>query len=300
MICFGQLVYGSGISMKISVCLVFVSLLLLTACRGPESLEPVVTSQVSITPLGETGQLLTPSPVDQKPLGGAYPEPEVTMPSQSPQSTSVATENEAYPPPGSTSVTGGSDAYPPPGTLATTTGQELGNFNQPYPAPETDIPLGSTGTSQSQGISGQTAVSTPTTTLIPTSNPTITSISTATPTPTAPMGLVRTELRASDPSEFSLVSGELQLVMFFAHWSPLSKSMAPVMNALEEKYQDRITFFYLDIDDPSNNFYKYLLGDRLPPVFFLIDSQGIVLNEWQGFVMPEEFEAAFASVVITP
>ncbi len=117
---------------------------------------------------------------------------------------------------------------------------------------------------------------------------------TATPTPIP--GVVRTQLKASDPTEFSLTAGETQLVEFFAFWSPISQSMAPVMYILEDRYQNRIHFFYLDIDDPANNLYKTLLGDRLPPVFFLLDGEGNVLHEWQGYIKAEDFEASFATL----
>ena len=273
----------SGFYLKISICFGFASLLFLAACRGSKLSELMMTPQPGTTTLVETVHPLTPSLMDQKTLSGAYPEPEVTLSqAKKESSTPVTPGNEAYPPPDVVPTTGLTPSSFPPlpdATLTPTTSeQSQGNSEQPYPDPESDNPLNITPTGTLQGINDQTA----------------------TPTPTATMGLVRTELKASDPSEFSLVSGELQLVMFFADWSPISKSLAPVMHALEEKYQERITFVYLDIDDPANNLYKYLLGDRLPPVFFFLDGQGNVLNEWQGFVNPEDFGGVFASVGNSP
>jgi thiol-disulfide isomerase/thioredoxin len=109
-------------------------------------------------------------------------------------------------------------------------------------------------------------------------------------------GRVRTDLVASDPANFSLASGEIQLVEFFAVWAPISSSMAPVMNSLEDQYKGRIRFVYLDLDDPANALYLHLSSDRLPPLFFLLDGDGRVIHEWQGFIKREEFEAVFATV----
>jgi thiol-disulfide isomerase/thioredoxin len=110
--------------------------------------------------------------------------------------------------------------------------------------------------------------------------------------------MVSTRLEATSPEEFNPAAGRMQLVEFFAAWSPLSKSMAPVINALKEKYGESIGFVFLDIDDPANGIYKHLLDKRLPPVFLLLDGAGNVQQEWQGYVAVSEFENAFA--VSTP
>jgi thiol-disulfide isomerase/thioredoxin len=117
-----------------------------------------------------------------------------------------------------------------------------------------------------------------------------------TPPPSVTPGIVRTRIRATDPRSFEIVSGQRQLVEFFAYWSKTSQSMAPVIHALEDRYDERIRFVYLDIDDPQNNLFKSLIDDRLPPLFYLLDGQGNVLGEWQGIVPAAEFESAFANV----
>jgi thiol-disulfide isomerase/thioredoxin len=114
------------------------------------------------------------------------------------------------------------------------------------------------------------------------------------PAPTP--GVVRTRIRATDPRTFEIISGQPQFVELFAYWSKTSQSMAPVVHALEDGYDDRIRFVYLDIDDPQNSLFKALIEDRLPPLFFLLDGQGNVLGEWQGFVPAAEFESAFAGI----
>jgi thiol-disulfide isomerase/thioredoxin len=108
--------------------------------------------------------------------------------------------------------------------------------------------------------------------------------------------LVRTRLQATDPRTFEIISGQYQLVEFFAFWSTISKSMAPVVYSLEDRYQDQIRFVYLDIDDPANSLFRSLIGSRLPPLFFLLDGQGNVVKEWVGYVSAEEFESVFASL----
>ncbi len=68
------------------------------------------------------------------------------------------------------------------------------------------------------------------------------------------------------------------------------------MNGLEDRYKDRIGFVYLDLDDPANSLFKALLKGRLPPFFYLVDAQGNLLQEWQGYVPIDVFENAFASI----
>lgn len=105
--------------------------------------------------------------------------------------------------------------------------------------------------------------------------------------------VVRWVLRPSDPSEFRLINDRPQLIVLYAwDWSPESRSLAPVLNALEGRYHNQIKFLFLEIDDPRNDLIVHLLGNRLPPVIYLVNSQGFVLDEWQGFVNIEELEGA--------
>jgi thiol-disulfide isomerase/thioredoxin len=101
--------------------------------------------------------------------------------------------------------------------------------------------------------------------------------------------------KVSDPATVHLDSGQTQLVEFFATWSNLSKSMAPVLNRLEAKYSERIQFTYLDVDDKANSRFKQALGYQFPPHLFLLDGQGKVLKVWKGYVRVEELEEAFAT-----
>ena len=58
--------------------------------------------------------------------------------------------------------------------------------------------------------------------------------------------------------------------------------MAPSVHGLEQQYGKQVDFLYLDVADPGVERAKAELGFRATPHFFLIDSQGAVLNEWQG------------------
>lgn len=69
--------------------------------------------------------------------------------------------------------------------------------------------------------------------------------------------------------------------------------MAPIVHGLEQQHSDRLTFVYLDVDDPANQEFMQTLGRRAQPEFYLLDAEGNVLQQWFGIVSPEEFEAAF-------
>lgn len=108
---------------------------------------------------------------------------------------------------------------------------------------------------------------------------------------------IRTQLEATDPTTFRLANGQIQLVEFFAFWSPISKSIAPILYLLETRYGDRVNFVYLDIEDPANDLYTKLIGDKLPPVIYLIAADGSVIREWNGLISLEELEEGLQSVL---
>lgn len=72
--------------------------------------------------------------------------------------------------------------------------------------------------------------------------------------------------------------------------------MAPVLNNLDERYGDRILFTYLDVDDPANSLFKALLGERLPPVIYLLEADGSIIAAWQGYVPIRDLENAFSQI----
>ncbi|RME88061.1 MAG: hypothetical protein D6770_07855 [Anaerolineae bacterium] len=73
--------------------------------------------------------------------------------------------------------------------------------------------------------------------------------------------------------------------------------MAPIVHGLEAKYYTRITFVYLDIDDPRNEEFKRQFGFRSQPEFYLLDGQGNIVKKWVGRVSVEDFEAAFIEIL---
>jgi hypothetical protein len=65
------------------------------------------------------------------------------------------------------------------------------------------------------------------------------------------------------------------------------------VHGLEQAYGDKITFVYLDIDDPRNDEFKRQLGYLYQPNLFLLDGSGAIVQEWLGPVTGEELAAAF-------
>lgn len=73
--------------------------------------------------------------------------------------------------------------------------------------------------------------------------------------------------------------------------------MIPIVHGLQAKYEDRIGFVYLDIDDAANAEFKRALGYRVQPHFFLLDADGQVVQSWLGRVSEAELEQALQSVL---
>ena len=70
--------------------------------------------------------------------------------------------------------------------------------------------------------------------------------------------------------------------------------MAPMVHGLEAKYFGRITFTYLDADEPDTKSFQQKLGFFYQPEVYLLDGDGKVLQKWVGFTSEDEFEAEFA------
>ncbi len=66
-----------------------------------------------------------------------------------------------------------------------------------------------------------------------------------------------------------------------------------MVHGLEVEYWDKVTFVYLDIDNPQNDGFKEQLGFRYQPEFYLLDGSGNLVQKWVGFVPEAEFTAAF-------
>lgn len=221
-----------------------------------------------------------PSPVEpglETSAGSPYPEPVETQagtPSVTPATgtlliTGTATMTAAISP-GATG-TAGSTLAPPP---------QIGS--SPSPSPLTTTPGGQTGTPQLTPPAG-VVTGTITPTAGPTSPP---ATATTTPTPTLTPTLTEPdpEFHPTDPDEVRLDSGRVQLVEFFAYWCGTCRAMAPIIHRLEERYDARMNFIYLDVDNPDTLELKRELGYRRLPHLFLLDADGKILRSWGGSV----------------
>jgi hypothetical protein len=69
--------------------------------------------------------------------------------------------------------------------------------------------------------------------------------------------------------------------------------MAPMVHGLEAKYFGRITFSYLDADDPQTGEFQRTLGFHYQPEIYLLDAEGNVLQKWVGYASEQQLEEAF-------
>ena len=70
-----------------------------------------------------------------------------------------------------------------------------------------------------------------------------------------------------------------------------------MVHGLEAKYYGKIKFSYLEISNPQNaDFIKYL-DFQYRPSFYLLDSDGKILNKWIGYQTQDQFESVFAQYV---
>ena len=168
----------------------------------------------------------------------------------------------------------------------------------PYPGPTQSAAQVITASPTSGIPSAVPGTAIPTNTLVPTNTPlpTLTPAPTSTPTPELPPP-IRTELSATDPDQFQLNSGDVQLVEFFAYWCVTCRSMAPMIHSFEALYGDQMNFIYLDIDDPANAQFEKALGYRYQPHFFLLDKDGKILQQWIGWMTPEDLRNAIEAAL---
>jgi len=64
------------------------------------------------------------------------------------------------------------------------------------------------------------------------------------------------------------------------------------VHGLEAEWGGQVEFVYLDIDDPATEPFKRQLGYRVQPHMFLVNGDGLVLQQWLGFVDAVTLEAA--------
>jgi thioredoxin 1 len=298
------------------VIIYFLFIILVSACGGsstqttpsstptiPETVNAPVTREI---PLPSN----TPGPqIDNS------PEPISTLltPSDIPVVTDI---QNPFPQPSENSIVQGNTQNPYPQPIINTS--IAGNGQEPYPQPIQFTPVSGNGqtpypdpneppSNTTQNPSTTTTQLPPGSHVLPTSTQAIAlnPIQSPVPSSTATFEatndatsttIVSTGLKASDPTKVKLASGNYQLIEFFAFWCPICKSMAPIMNGLQGKYQGRLALIYLDIDDPLNKPFKEALGYRYQPHTFLLDGDGKIIQQWVGFVTVEEFETVLAPI----
>lgn len=249
-----------------------------TSTSPPATLPPTSTS----APPTET-VYPPPAPTQPPPLSSPYPYPypsvvpPTSYPAPSPQLPT------SYPPP-ATLFPSPTSPYPYPAAPSTL----FPSPTSPYPIPPGGAPVPTLAQPTTRSEYPVPGATTPAPTPAGGGVPTV-------QVPTFTPGVLRSRLQATDPRTFQIVSGQTQLVMFFAYWSPESNSMAPVVTVLESRYKDRIRFVYLDIEDPANDLFQRLIRGRLLPLIFVLDAQGNVLHEWQGIVPSQDLDRALST-----
>ena len=67
-----------------------------------------------------------------------------------------------------------------------------------------------------------------------------------------------------------------------------------MVHGLEAKYFGKITFSYLDADDPNTFDFQRTLGFYYQPEIYLLDADGNLLQKWVGYTSEQEIETVFA------
>jgi len=267
--------------------------ILISACSGKPTQITATQSTVEIVDIGTsepaTATMEPGSTIKSKFENDAKASltPTITEILQTPTSSP-----EIYPPPIITSPASGiTSPYPVQNSEPTIPG----NMVEPYPQPLINTPI-SVNTQDPYPPPVLNPNATQPIAINPIQTPIATVEATANSTSVFTItAIVSSKITASDPASVQLISGKYQLIEFFAFWCPFSKSMAPVMNGLENKYQGRVAFIYLDIDNPANKPFKDALGYKVQPHTFLLDGDGKILHQWKGFTPVEDLEA-----VLTP
>jgi hypothetical protein len=63
-----------------------------------------------------------------------------------------------------------------------------------------------------------------------------------------------------------------------------------MVHGLRKKYEGRINFAFIDVDDARNLETRQTLGSIYTPEFYLVDKNGNVINKWIGLTKLKDFE----------
>jgi thiol-disulfide isomerase/thioredoxin len=85
---------------------------------------------------------------------------------------------------------------------------------------------------------------------------------------------------ATNPADFKIASGQLQLVEFYAPGDPASEKTAQLMHSFEKRYHGKVNFVYLDVLDPRNKANLDKLNELFYPQFTLLGASGQILDQW--------------------
>jgi len=78
---------------------------------------------------------------------------------------------------------------------------------------------------------------------------------------------------------------ETCLVDFYADWCPPCKMLAPVLEAVSEKYKDKINFYKINIDENNSIALKYEIM-YVPTL--IIFKNGEILEKTSGFMNEQQ------------
>lgn len=73
--------------------------------------------------------------------------------------------------------------------------------------------------------------------------------------------------------------------------------MAPIVHGLEQQYDAKVDFLYLDVQDSRTASAKARLGFVATPHFFLLDPAGRVLRQWQGVIPADTLESGLRRLI---
>lgn len=85
-----------------------------------------------------------------------------------------------------------------------------------------------------------------------------------------------------DPADRVASTGTPQLVGFYATYCSECVALRPILYALEDEYDSRVDFVFLDSDNPANAAVKDRFRYVAHPYTLLITPDGTIIQRWYG------------------